>query len=118
SCGSSGSSRPCRRLEMIMESLTMRTQRPAIPSTVAGALACGLAAIGVRQVFGVSEGGVAHIWSALEAHPALQLIHTQHECGAAFAATEASLATDAPVVVFATTGPGLTNLLTGLVAAR
>src|SRR5205823_4938501 len=38
--------------------------------------------------------------------------------GAAFAACEASIASGAPVVVFVTTGPGLTNVLTGAYAAR
>jgi len=104
-----------------MEHLTPRTTSPAdtpASGTVATALADALVALGIRRAFGVSGGGVAHIWSALGEHPALQLVHTQHEGGASFAATEASLATASPVVVFGTTGPGLTNLLTGLVAAR
>src|SRR5690606_10403402 len=42
----------------------------------------------------------------------------RHETGAAFAATEYELAGGGPVVLFATTGPGLTNTLTGVAAAR
>ena len=88
------------------------------PGTVSGALARWLADHGVRLAFGVSGGGVAGLWDALCADPGVEVIHTQHEGGAAFAAAEASLAGDLPVAVFTTTGPGLTNALTGLVAAR
>jgi acetolactate synthase-1/2/3 large subunit len=90
----------------------------AAATTAAQVLAQGLVDLGVTLAFGVSGGGIAAAWSALGQHPALTLIHTQHESGAAFAATEASLASGRPVVVAVTTGPGLTNALTGLVAAR
>jgi acetolactate synthase-1/2/3 large subunit len=90
----------------------------ATAHTASRALVDGLVALGVQLVFGVSGGGVAGVWSELGVHPDLRLIHTQHESGAAFAATEASLASGQPVAVVVTTGPGLTNALTGLVAAR
>jgi acetolactate synthase-1/2/3 large subunit len=45
-------------------------------------------------------------------------MHMRHEAGAAFAAVEHSLAARRPVLVFTTAGPGLTNALTGMVAAR
>lgn len=48
----------------------------------------------------------------------IRVVHTRHEAGAAFAATEASLASGRPTVVFTTTGPGITNALTGLFVAR
>lgn len=51
-------------------------------------------------------------------HGDLTTLHFRHEAGAAFAAIEASLATRSPVVVFTTAGPGLTNALTGMAAAR
>lgn len=73
---------------------------------------------GVTLAFGVSGGGVGAVWHALAHTPAIRVIHTAHESGAAFAATEASLTTGRPVVVFTTTGPGLTNALTGIIAAR
>ncbi|MEM8933873.1 MAG: thiamine pyrophosphate-dependent enzyme, partial [Acidobacteriota bacterium] len=46
------------------------------------------------------------------------LCHFRHETGAAFAACEASIVSDKPVVAFATTGPGLLNALTGITAAK
>src|SRR4051794_10730510 len=85
--------------------------------TVAEEFAAGLAKLGVRHAFGVSGGAISFFWAALGAGP-VQVTHFRHESGAAFAACEASIATRAPVVVFVTTGPGLTNVLTGAYAAR
>lgn len=85
--------------------------------TVPRAVVSVLEALGVRLAFGVSGGGVAAIWDALSAS-GIAVRHFRHEAGAAFAATEASLATGRPVVVFVTTGPGVANALTGVMAAR
>lgn len=93
------------------------------PATMAGAprvvdaLVDLFRQLGVRRAFGVSGGAIAAFWAAVTSG-GLQVVHFRHESGAAFAATEASLATGEPVVVFVTTGPGLTNALTGMLAAR
>lgn len=81
------------------------------------AIVAFLRELGVRYAFGVSGGAIAAIWSALS-DSEIEVIHCRHESGAAFAAVEAHFASDAPVVVFTTTGPGLTNALTGILAAR
>ena len=73
--------------------------------------------LGVRHAFGVSGGAIAPIWGALS-ESAIKVVHFRHESGAGFAAIEAHFVTDAPVAVFTTTGPGLTNVLTGILAAR
>ena len=86
------------------------------PRTVAEALAEALRQMGVVHACGVSGGAQALIWAALSER--LDLLHFRHESGAAFAATEAHFASGRPVVVFATTGPGITNALTGVLAAR
>ncbi|HEY7274263.1 MAG TPA: thiamine pyrophosphate-binding protein [Actinoplanes sp.] len=86
-------------------------------TTFATAFAEALEELGVRHAFGVSGGAISFFWSALGG-PGIQVTHFRHESGAAFAACEASVATGAPVVVFVTTGPGLTNVLTGVYAAR
>ena len=66
----------------------------------------------------MSGGGVAPLWAALSRYRGLEVVHFQHESGAAFAATEAYFAARTPVALFTTTGPGLTNALTGILAAR
>jgi thiamine pyrophosphate-dependent acetolactate synthase large subunit-like protein len=86
-------------------------------ATLAAALVDGLLQLGARQAFGVSGGAMATLWHAMSASR-LQVCHFHHESGAAFAAAEAHFVTQRPVLVFTTTGPGLTNALTGLLAAR
>jgi len=74
--------------------------------------------MGIQDAFGVSGGAMATLWAALSNSPLIQVLHCRHEGGAAFAATEAHFASDRPVAVFTTAGPGITNALTGLLAAR
>jgi len=89
----------------------------ATSQTASQAIVAFLAALGVRYAFGVSGGAIAAIWGALSASD-IEIVHFRHEAGAAFAAIEAHFVTNTPVVVFTTTGPGLTNALTGMLAAR
>lgn len=89
-----------------------------ITLNVAQAIVKILEDLGVRQAFGVSGGAMATLWAALANSPLIQVFHCRHEGGAAFAATEAYFASHRPVVVFTTAGPGITNALTGLLAAR
>lgn len=85
--------------------------------SVAEAIAQMLAKLGINHAFGVAGGAMATVWGALS-NSSIQVIHCRHESGAAFAAGEAYFASNDPVVVFTTAGPGLTNSLTGLFAAR
>jgi acetolactate synthase-1/2/3 large subunit len=85
--------------------------------SVSEALVNVLVALGAEHVFGIIGGGIAPFCEAAS-RSSLRFIHCRHEGGAAFAAIEASLATGKLTVVVATTGPGLSNLLTGMLAAR
>lgn len=89
----------------------------AAPTTVSIALVAALARLGVTHAFGVMGGAIAPFFHAV-AHGPMTALHLRHEAGAAFAAIEASLATRRPTLVFTTAGPGLTNALTGMLAAR
>ncbi|MEM9543376.1 MAG: thiamine pyrophosphate-dependent enzyme [Cyanobacteria bacterium P01_E01_bin.42] len=86
-------------------------------TSVAEATVTMLRNLGVEYAFGVSGGAIAPVWAALEASE-IEVLHFRHESGAAFAAIEAYFTSDRPVVIFTTTGPGLTNAITGLMAAR
>lgn len=86
-------------------------------TTFAVAFAQALEELGVRQAFGVGGGAISFFWSAL-GDTGIDVTHFRHESGAAFAACEATIASDRPVVVFVTTGPGLTDVLTGAYASR
>jgi acetolactate synthase-1/2/3 large subunit len=74
-------------------------------------------AMGVEYAFGVIGGPIAHVTMTMT-ESKIQVMHFKHETGAAFAAIEASLASQRPVVLFVTTGPGITNALTGIISAR
>lgn len=86
-------------------------------STVVGALAGHLEALGVEEAFGVSGGAIALFFDQIILS-SIELRHFRHESASAFAAIEASFATDKPVVVFSTTGPGLMNTLPAMKAAQ
>lgn len=98
---------------------SMIVPKAVAPVGVSGAeaLADMLVELGVEHAFGVFGGGIAPFCEALSRSP-IRLMHFRHEAGAAFAAIESSLASGKLTVVLATTGPGLTNLYTGMVAAR
>lgn len=100
------------------KNFTFDSNGETVSVTVAQAIVKVLEDLGVRQAYGVSGGAMATLWAALSNSPLIQVIHCRHEGGAAFAATEAHFASNCPVVVFTTAGPGITNALTGLLAAR
>src|SRR5262249_39795206 len=85
--------------------------------TVAGTICRALVELGVEHAFGVSGGAIVAVWAEL-VRSGIHVQHCRHEAGAAFAAVEAFFTSGRPAVVFTTTGPGITNALTGLMAAR
>ena len=86
-------------------------------ATVVRALVEALQGLGIEKAFGVSGGAIALLFDAIE-ESSIELHHFRHESGSAFAATEAYFAGGKPTMAFATTGPGMLNVLTGLMAAR
>ena len=73
---------------------------------------------GVTDVFGYPGGQVLNIYDALyKASERLNHVITAHEQGAAHAADGYSRATGKVGVVIATSGPGATNLVTGIATA-
>ena len=71
---------------------------------------------GVDTVFGISGGAVIHLYHALPDYP-IHHVLTRHEQGAAHAADGYARATGRVGVCVATSGPGATNLVTGLATA-
>ncbi|MCK8816165.1 biosynthetic-type acetolactate synthase large subunit [Natroniella sulfidigena] len=72
---------------------------------------------GVEKVFGYPGGAVLSIYDVLYDEPQLEHILTRHEQGAAHAADGYARSTGKPGVCIATSGPGATNLVTGLATA-
>ena len=75
-----------------------------------------LKALGVETVFGYPGGAIMPIYDAL-AGSGLKHILVRHEQGAAFAADAYARATGGVGVCMATSGPGATNLITGIANA-
>ena len=71
----------------------------------------------VEVVFGYPGGAVLPLYDALY-HSKLRHILTRHEQGAAHAADGYARSSGKPGVVFATSGPGATNLVTGIANAQ
>jgi acetolactate synthase I/II/III large subunit len=72
---------------------------------------------GVDTVFGYPGGKVIKLYDALYLDGAIRHIETAHEQGASHAADGYARATGKVGVCFATSGPGATNLVTGLATA-
>jgi acetolactate synthase-1/2/3 large subunit len=76
-----------------------------------------LADQGLGHIFGVTGGAVVHLFDSAERSGRLQPIFHHHEQAAAFAAQAYARANGTLGSCFVTTGPGVTNALTGLAAA-
>jgi acetolactate synthase-1/2/3 large subunit len=72
---------------------------------------------GVDLIFGYPGGANLPIYQRLPDHPKLKHILVRHEQGAAHMADGYARACGRPGVVFATSGPGALNLVTGLCTA-
>jgi acetolactate synthase I/II/III large subunit len=72
---------------------------------------------GVRFVFGIPGGLLHPFFEALEEDDELQLVMTKHEEGAAFMADGQARVSGRLSVCAGTSGPGATNLLTGVACA-
>ncbi len=72
---------------------------------------------GVDTIFGYPGGAVLDIYDALYRNGKINHILTAHEQGAAHAADGYARATGKVGVCFATSGPGATNLVTGIATA-
>jgi acetolactate synthase I/II/III large subunit len=73
-----------------------------------------LASQGVRHVFVVSGGAAVHLVDSIARHPNIEYVCSQHEEGEAMAADAYARVTGNIGVGVATSGPGGTNLLTGV----
>jgi acetolactate synthase-1/2/3 large subunit len=75
-----------------------------------------LAAYGVRYIFGVPGAKIDSVYDAL-ADGGPELVVCRHEQNAAFMAAAVGRLTGTPGVALVTSGPGTTNLATGLITA-
>jgi acetolactate synthase-1/2/3 large subunit len=76
-----------------------------------------LAGEGVTTVFGYPGGAILPIYDALRKFPTIHHVLVRHEQGASHMADGYARASGRPGVCMATSGPGATNLVTGLATA-
>ena len=72
---------------------------------------------GVDTVFGYPGGAILNVYDELYKHPEIKHVLTSHEQGASHAADGYARSTGKVGVCLATSGPGATNLVTGIATA-
>jgi acetolactate synthase-1/2/3 large subunit len=95
----------------------VRTATHQQPVTGARLVVEALEREGVTQLFGYPGGAIMPVYDALTQSTQLQHILVRHEQGAALAADAYGRVTGRPGVCLATSGPGATNLVTGIANA-
>jgi acetolactate synthase I/II/III large subunit len=69
---------------------------------------------GIKSVFELSGGMITHLLDSLSQKTKINIITMHHEQAASFAADAYGRVTGLPGIALATSGPGATNLLTGI----
>jgi acetolactate synthase-1/2/3 large subunit len=103
-----------------LEPTSATQNKPAQTQSLSGSQAVleTLLAEGIKTIFGYPGGAIMPIYDALYDYTnKIQHILVRHEQGAIHAAQGYAKATGKTGVVFATSGPGATNLITGLADA-
>lgn len=72
----------------------------------------------ITTFFGIPGGAISPLYDALLDHAGMRLIHTRHETGAVFMAMGYARTSGKLPALFVTSGPGISNALTGLAAAK
>jgi acetolactate synthase-1/2/3 large subunit len=85
--------------------------------TAADLLLKYLEQFGVKHIFGIPGGALEPLYAAIERNKNIEAVLTKHEQGAAFMADGYARVSRSLGVCCATTGPGSTNLITGVASA-
>lgn len=80
-------------------------------------IASYLAQLNIKHVFVLQGGAALHLIDSIEKHPSLSAIAMQHEQSCAMAADSYAKTHHVLGVTVATSGPGATNLLTGIASS-
>ncbi len=105
------------RMETSLDVLEPSSVIPGRSPTGATALLDALVACGVEVIFGYPGGAVLPLYDALHGEPRLRHVLVRHEQAAVHAAQGYARSTGRLGVVFVTSGPGMTNTVTGLLDA-
>jgi len=105
-----------------MEGIYVGDSKVSAQKTYADLIVDYLYTLGVRRIFGVPGGAIEPFFDALARHAreypdGIKLVVARHETGAAFMAAGYAKETGNLGVCCSTTGPGATNLVTGIASA-
>ncbi|WP_211326552.1 biosynthetic-type acetolactate synthase large subunit [Paenibacillus flagellatus] len=108
----------CAQMEATLSKEQLR-QKLLQPDVISGSeiLLRSLLLEGVDCVFGYPGGAVLYIYDAMHGNPDFKHLLTRHEQGAIHAADGYARSTGKVGVCIATSGPGATNLVTGIATA-
>lgn len=95
-----------------------RREQRATKQRVADLVVQTLHELGVNTYYGIPGGAISSMYDALIDAPHAQVLNTRHETGAVFMAMGHSRTTGVLPCVLMTSGPGITNAITGLAAAQ
>ncbi|MFZ5469740.1 MAG: thiamine pyrophosphate-binding protein, partial [Myxococcota bacterium] len=104
--------------ESIPQALHLGLPRAQPKMRVADVVVQTLAELGVNTYYGIPGGAISTVYDALLDQKGVRVINTRHETGAVFMAMGHSRAGGGLPCVLMTSGPGITNALTGLAAAH
>jgi acetolactate synthase-1/2/3 large subunit len=76
-----------------------------------------LESMNVRYVYGMIGGSITHLLDSLSRSQKIEFVHCYHEQAAAFGASASAKLSGRLSVAIATSGPGATNLITGIADA-
>ncbi|CAF9910499.1 MAG: hypothetical protein GOMPHAMPRED_007103 [Gomphillus americanus] len=97
--------------------MTPPTTTSSEPQLVSSLVVSSLLSSKTQLIFGIPGAKIDAVFNALLDHPQIRLIITRHEQNAAFMAAAYGRLTGRPGVCIATSGPGASNLTTGLATA-
>jgi acetolactate synthase-1/2/3 large subunit len=99
------------------EATPAEDEEPTRPRTGASSVVEALENAGVEYCFGVQGGAIMPVYDALYDSEKVRHVTMAHEQGAAHAADAYGIVAGEPGVCMATSGPGATNLVTGIADA-
>ncbi len=73
--------------------------------------------LGIRNAYGASGGAIIHFVDSLNVETDIKIIFSTNEMFAAFEADSVSRSAQSLGLCFSTSGPGVTNLITGIASS-
>jgi len=99
-------------------SIRIEEEQPTMKMTGGQIICESLVREGVEVIFGILGGAILPLYDTLPQYPQLRHVLMRHEQAAAHAADAYARVTGKVGVCFATSGPGATNLVTGIANAH